>query len=306
MRDPTGRAPWDFSATLFGYRLALWAALLGGARVLFQTLMGLVSGRVGADLAITIAAFAAILLGEEETAALVVFIALCGECIEGYTVDRARSAIRKIFQLRPPIAHVRRQDREYNVPVEEVLVGDEVLIRPGERVPVDGRVVSGSSAVDESALTGEGLPVDKAAGDEVFAGTLNRFGALVIEAVKVGEETTLAGIIRLVAEAAQRKAPLERTADRLARLFLPAVLLIALATLIGWRLYAGEWSAGFAPALAVLVVACPCPLILATPTAVMAAMAWLARTGVVVKGSAALERLAAVDTFAFDKTGTLT
>lgn len=297
---------WNAYRTFGGFRLALLAAVIGGARILYQTLERLFEGTIGADLALTIAALAAIVLGEHTTAALVVFVALCGESIEGYTVDRAQRAIRRIFDLRPPTAHVLRDGREVDLPLEQVIVGDELAIRPGERIPVDGRVISGTSAVDQSSLTGESLPVDKAAGDAVYTGTLNRYGALTIIAEKVGEQTTLAQIVRLVAEAAERKAPLERTADRLARMFLPAVLAIAFLTLLGWRFATGAWSPGYRPMLGVLVVACPCPLILATPTAVMAAMAWLARTGVVVKGSAALERLSHVDTFAFDKTGTLT
>ncbi|MFN0050767.1 MAG: cation-translocating P-type ATPase family protein, partial [Planctomycetales bacterium] len=162
------------------------------------------------------------------------------------------------------------------------------------------------SAVDESPLTGESLPVDKQVGAQVFAGTLNQFGALTVVVDRTGEQTTVGQIARMVAESTARKTPLERTADRLARYFLPVVLLAALATLIGWRLQSGTWQAGWMPALAVLVVACPCPLVLATPSAVMAAMAWLARNGIVIKGSIALEQLAGIDTFAFDKTGTLT
>ncbi|MBT4868108.1 MAG: cation-translocating P-type ATPase family protein [Planctomycetaceae bacterium] len=297
---------WLPYRSIFGFRLALLSAVLGGARILYQTLENLFAGRIGADLALTIAALAAIILREYETASLVVFVALCGESIEGFTIDRAQRAIRGIFNLCPPIAHVVRDGKETDVPVGEVVVGDKIIIRPGERIPVDGRVASGTSAVDESALTGESLPVDKSGNDIVSTGTLNQFGSLEVRAERVGQETTLARVITLVAEATQRKAPLERTADRLARLFLPAVLGIAVLTLIGWRLSTGEWAAGFKPALGVLVVACPCPLILATPTAVMAAMAWLARTGVVGKGSAALERLATIDTIAFDKTGTLT
>lgn len=299
-------AEWLIYRELFGFRLALFAALFGGSRIFYQTLDSLAERKVGADLALTIAALAAIVLQEHETAALVVFIALCGESIEGYTVDRAQSAIRKIFNLCPSIAHVLRDGKEMDLSIDQVVAGDTIIIRPGERIPVDGRISSGSSSVDQSSLTGESLPVDKAEEDEVFTGTLNQFGSLTVVAQKVGEETTLAQVIKLVGEAAERKAPLERTADRLARVFLPVVLGVAILTLIGWRLYSGEWSPGFKPMLGVLVVACPCPLILATPTAVMAAMAWLARTGVVVKGSVALERLAQVDTFAFDKTGTLT
>jgi P-type Cu+ transporter len=298
--------PWTAYQTFAGFRLALLAAVIGGSRILYQTLERLFEGTVGADLALTIAALAAIVLGEHTTAALVVFVALCGESIEGYTVDSAQRAIRRIFDLRPSIAHVIRDGRETDIPLAEVGVGDEISIRPGERIPVDGRVLKGSSSVDQSSLTGESLPVDKTSGHDVFTGSMNLYGSLTITAVKVGEQTTLAQIVKLVAEAAEKKASLERTADRLARIFLPVVLGVALLTLFGWKYATGDWASGLRPMLGVLVVACPCPLVLATPTAVMAAMAWLARTGVVVKGSVALERLASVDTFAFDKTGTLT
>ena len=306
---PTNADWWSkllVTRSLFNFRLALLAAVFGGARILYQTLDSLLSGRIGADLALTIACLAAIVLGQSETAALVVFVALCGESIEGYTVDRAQRAIRRIFQLCPRTARVLVGDDEQEVPIEQVIVGDTVIVRPGERIPVDGAVAAGQSAVDQSALTGESLPVDKAVGDRVFAGTLNQFGALRITATQVGQQTTLAQIVEMVGQATQRKASLERTADRLARWFLPVVLGVAVLTLIGWRIASGSWSAGFLPALSVLVVACPCPLILATPSAVMAAMAWLARAGVVVKGSVALERLESIDMIVCDKTGTLT
>ena len=304
--EETGMSSWSDYQTLSGFRLALLAAVLGGARILYQTLENLFDGKVGADLALTIACLAAIVLGEHSTAALVVFIALCGESIEGFTVDRAQRAIRGVFNLCPPTCHVIDDGREEEVAAADVAVGQVVLVRPGERIPVDGVVRAGASAVDQSALTGESLPLEKAVGDDVFAGTLNQFGSLEVEATRVATESTISKVVQLVAEATERKAPLERTADRFARMFLPVVLIVAVCTLIGWRLSTGEWRPGFLPALSVLVVACPCPLILATPSAVMAAMAWLARSGVVVKGSIALERLATVDTIAFDKTGTLT
>ncbi|MGQ0637191.1 MAG: heavy metal translocating P-type ATPase, partial [Planctomycetaceae bacterium] len=301
-----GDPAWLSWRTIYGFRLALCAAVLGGARILYQSLEGLLAGRIGADLALTIACLAAILLGEHTVAALVVFIALCGESLEGYTVDRATRAVRGVFHLCPRLAHVLRDGRECDVPVAELSTGDTVVVRPGERIPVDGRVAAGNSAVDQSALTGESLPVDRTVGDEVFAGTLNQFGALEVAVARVGEATAVGQIAGMVAQAIARKAPLERTADRLARYFLPLVLLVSGATLIGWRLYAGVWSAGWMPALTVLVTACPCALVLATPSAVMAALAWLAKSGVVIKGSIALERLAKIDSFAFDKTGTLT
>ena len=223
-----GVTDWAQYQVLFGFRLALLAAVLGGSRILFQSLEGLFAGRIGADLALTIACLAAILLREPVTAALVVFVALCGESIEGYTVDRAQRAIRGIFQLCPRIAHRLVGEAETDVPVEELAVGDQVVVRPGERIPVDGRVHSGTSSVDQSALTGESLPIDKVAGDSVYSGTLNQFGALVINTERIGDQSTLGQVIALVTEATQQKAPLERTADRLARLFLPAVLGLSL------------------------------------------------------------------------------
>jgi len=289
-----------------GYRWALLAALLGGSRILYHTLDGVASGKFGADLALSVACLAAIALGEHQTAAIVVLISLIGESLEGYTVDRARLAFQQTFALQPAIAHLSDGGHERDIAIGDVRVNDELLVRPGERIPVDGRVISGQSAVDESAFTGESLPVGKTVGEPVSAGTLNLHGSLMIVAERVGDATQLARLTKLVSTAASRKADRERLADRWAQWFLPAVLLIAALTFLGWWLGTGSWRAAALPALAVLVVACPCPLVLATPCAVMAALAWLAQRGVLVKGSAALERLAGVNRFVFDKTGTLT
>jgi P-type Cu+ transporter len=302
---PTPRPPaWPFG--WWGVGFATWGAVIGGARILHHTVDGLFQGRVGADLALTIACLAAILLGESTTAALVVLVALVGESLEGYTVDRASRVIRRLNRLTPDVVHVIRAGRESDIEAEGLVVGDEVVVRPGERIPVDGTIVSGNSAIDESALTGESLPVDRAAGDRVSCGTLNQQGWLTIRAERVGAETAFQQTLRSVAAAASRKTELERLADRLARWFLPVVLGAALATWVGWRLRTGAWTAGHMPALAVLVVACPCALTLATPSAVVAALAWLTRRGIVVRGTGALERLAEIDLIAFDKTGTLT
>lgn len=301
-----GLWPTGWPRDVLGYRFALLAAVLGGARILYHALDGLFAGRIGADLALTAACLAAIVLGEHQTAGLVVLISLIGESLEGYTIDRARWAVRQSFALQPPVAHLVHEGHERDVPIAEVGVGDFVVVRPGERIPADGRVVSGRSTVDASAFTGESLPQGKEAGDSVHAGTLNLDGAVTIVVEQVGRHTALARVADLVGSAAARKTHVERVVDRLARGFLPAVLLAALATWVGWRIATGSWRSGLIPALGVLVVACPCPLILATPAAVMAALAWLTRRGVLVRGSQALERLAHVDTFAFDKTGTLT
>ena len=298
----------------FGVSLALIAAIIGGGRVIYLALAALLEGRVGADIALAVACVAAGLMGEFFVAAEVVFIALVGECLEAFTFERAQRSIQKLLEYRPRSARVIRGDEEIEIAADALRVGDRLVVRPGERIAADGTVVAGRSAVDQSVLTGEGLPVDKGNGDPVFTGTVNQFGRLEVLAEKVGTETTLGQVIRLLAEAQRNKSPLERTADKYARMFLPAVLaastIVFLGTnaarLVEWYRTGVAPQIDLMPTLAVLVVACPCALILATPAAVLAATARLARRGVLIKGGAALERLARVDTLAFDKTGTLT
>jgi len=308
------------SNRLFGIRYALIAAIIGGGRVLYSSLESLAEGKLGADLALAIACVAAIAVGEPLVGAEVVLIGLIGECLESFTFARTQNAIRKLTELFPLRCWLLRDGQEVRVEVANVQVGDIVVVKPGAKIPVDGFVRDGRSAVDVSALTGESLPQDKVAGDEVLAGSINQFGALTVEARKVREHTVAGQVIALTAQAMKEKAPIVRQADRMARWFLPIVLAIAALTFLGnviW--YAGPLrpeSARLAlgaamrmsvyPTLAVLVVACPCALILATPAAMIAALGRLAGTGVLLKSGAALERLAGVDAIAFDKTGTLT
>ncbi|HEV3003552.1 MAG TPA: cation-translocating P-type ATPase family protein [Pirellulales bacterium] len=300
------RNPW-------GVNLALVAALAGGARIVYASLTALWEGHVGADLALAVAMLASVALKEYWVGAEVVLIAMIGESLEAITFARTHREIERILTLRPLRVRVRRGEDQIEVPAEQVQVGDIVIVRPGERIAVDGAVVAGRSAVDQSTLTGESMAIDKAEGDTVYAGTLNQFGALEIRADAVGDATTLGQVIRLVASAQGNKAQVERIADQLARWFLPLVLACAAATFLYTNrqsLAQATWPAldgwVWMPTLAVLVVTCPCALVLATPAAVMAAVAWLARRGVLIKGGAALERLATVRRIAFDKTGTLT
>ncbi len=295
---------WENHRAPGGVSLALLAALIGGARIVYGAIEALIQGSVGADVALAQACLAALIIGEPFVAAEVVFIALVGEVLEAITFDRTQKAIHRLLDSTPRTARVRRDGRELEIPAGEVAVGDLVIVRPGEKIPVDGSVILGRSTVDQSALTGESIPVDKGPDDLVFTGTLNQYGVIEVRAEKVGHETTFGLVLKLVAQASKRKAPLERVADRLARYFLPVVETVAGLTLLaGWIF---GWPDMWLRAVAVLVVACPCALILATPAAVLASMAWLARHGVLTKGGASLERLAACDTFAFDKTGTLT
>ncbi len=223
---------------------------------------------------------------------------LVGEGLEEFASRRTRTAIEKLIALAPKTARVKSGGEEKEVAIAEAQTGDLVIIRPGERIPVDGQIASGSSSINEAPITGESLPVDKGPGDVVFAGSVNTAGALEVRATRVGEDTTLARIIALIEEAEHRKAPAVRLADRYAAWFLPLLLIVAAAVYY----FTGEWIR----TVAVLLVACPCALILATPAAVVAAIGRLARDGVLVKSGASLEAMAGVDCVVFDKTGTIT
>ena len=241
-----------------------------------------------------------------EAGAAVITLVLLGKWLESRAKHRTTDAIRALGALRPTTARVRVEGHEMDVPVARVVVGDEVVVRPGERVPVDGQVIEGRSHVDESLITGESLPVAKGLGDAVTGGSVNGEGLLAVRTGAVGAETTLARIIRMVESAQAAKAPIQRTVDRVSAVFVPIVLVIALLTGLGWLLAGAGVEPSLIHAVSVLVIACPCALGLATPTAIMVGTGAAARRGILVKDAQALERAHAVDTVAFDKTGTLT
>jgi Cu+-exporting ATPase len=241
-----------------------------------------------------------------ETSAVIITLIKLGKLLEARAKGRTGAAIRRLMGLRPKTARVVRDGTETDVPVEQVRVGDVVVVRPGERIPVDGVVVEGRSAVDESMLTGEPLPVDKGPGDEVTGATINEQGLLKFEATRVGAETALAQIIRLVQQAQGSKAPIQRLADRVASVFVPAVIAIALTTFAIWWIAGGDFTPAMIRLVAVLVIACPCALGLATPTAIMVGTGKGAELGILFKNSAALETAHRLQTIVLDKTGTLT
>ena len=243
-----------------------------------------------------------------DVSAVVITLVVLGRWLEARARGRTSEAIRRLVSLAPRTARVVRGGAEVDVPTADVQVGDFVRIRPGERVPVDGVVTEGASTIDESMLTGESLPVDKRLESKVFAGTVNRTGSFIFRAARVGSETTLARIVKLVADAQGSRAPIQRLADRVAAVFVPIVLGIAGLTFLAWWAFGPAPSAIYAltSAVAVLVIACPCAMGLATPTAIMVATGRGAELGVLVKSAAALELLDRVDTIVFDKTGTLT
>ena len=241
-----------------------------------------------------------------DTSALIIAFLLLGRYFEATAKGRASSAIRTLLELGAREARLVVDGEEQMVPVEGVRVGDVLRVRPGEKIPVDAEVLDGRSAVDESMLTGESVPVDKGPGDRVAGATLNANGALTLRATAVGSDTALAQIVRLVEEAQGTKAPVQRLADRISSVFVPMVLVLAAATFVGWWVLAGDAGGGIVAAVAVLIIACPCALGLATPTAIMVGTGRGAAMGVLIKGGEVLERSKKVDTVVFDKTGTLT
>ncbi|NCT81704.1 MAG: copper-translocating P-type ATPase [Comamonadaceae bacterium] len=241
-----------------------------------------------------------------EASAAVITLVLLGKWLEHRAKRQTADAIRALNALKPTTARVKRNGVESDIPVEQVVVGDLVIVRPGDRVAVDGEITEGRSHIDEALITGESLPVSKGVGDKVTGGAINVEGLLVVRTTAVGAETTLARIIRMVESAQAAKAPIQRIVDRVSAVFVPVVLGIALATFLGWGVTTGNWELALINAVAVLVIACPCALGLATPTAIMAGTGVAARHGVLIKDAEALEVAHSVTVVAFDKTGTLT
>jgi Cu+-exporting ATPase len=243
-----------------------------------------------------------------EAAILIIGLVLTGNALESRAKGQTASALRKLVQLQPKTATVLRDGGERYLPVESIQEGDVVLVRPGERIPTDGRVISGRSSVDESMLTGESLPIEKTAQDRVMGGTLNQQGSLQYRASSLGAGSTLAQIVRLLRDAQGSRAPIQKIADRISAIFVPAVLGIAIVTFGAWRIFAPHagMMQAFAAAVTVLVIACPCAMGLAVPTAVMVATGRGASFGILIKGGEALQRLEKIDTVVLDKTGTIT
>ena len=286
--------------------LLLGAYAAGGAYTLRDAWESVRNRRFDIDILMIVAAAGAAALGAWAEGALLLFLFSLGHALEHMAMDRARKAIEALAELAPKTAMVQRVGKEIEVPVESLQRGDRVIVKPGQRIPADGQVASGNSAVDQSPVTGESMPVDKQTGDKVFAGTINGEGALVVEVTKLAQESTLARMVKMVAEAQVQKSPTQRFTDRFEKIFVPvvlvgAVLLIALPPLFGF-----PFAESFYRAMAVLVAASPCALAIATPSAVLSGVARAARGGVLIKGGVHLENLGVLTAIAFDKTGTLT
>ena len=283
------------------------AIVLGGVQTGRRALVSLRARVLDINVLMLVAVAGAIVLGEWSEGASVVFLFALAQLLETRAMERARGAIRALMDLAPADALVRRGSGEHRVPVDEVRVGEVIVVRPGEKIPLDGRVQAGESHVNQSPVTGESLPVEKSVGAEVYAGTINGRGALEVTVTRLCRDSTIARIVHLVERAQSQRAPSQTFVDRFARIYTPAVLaLAALVATLGPLAFGGSWSEWIYRALVLLVISCPCALVISTPVSIVSALAAAARKGVLIKGGARLERLAEVRCLAFDKTGTLT
>jgi heavy metal translocating P-type ATPase len=293
-----------FVVSLFGLsEIGRWfylaSAVIGGMPLFLFAAKGLIIQHdITAGVMVSVAMIAAILVGEYSAAAMVVFMMSVGEWLENFTVAKANNALRDLAKLVPAMITVRRNGREVLVPNEQVVLDDIVLVHIGERIGVDGTVIAGHGSVDQSAITGESMPVEKSEGDEVYAGTLNQLGTLEVRVTRLGQDTTLGQIVKLVKDAQASQAPVQRVANQYAKVLVPATFAIAILVFF--------LTHDIIRSITVLVVVCPCALVLATPTAVVAAIGNAAKRGMLVKSGAVVENVGKVDVVAFDKTGTLT
>jgi len=278
--------------------LGLSAAVLGGSLIAHSAVTSLLEGVFGIDLLATVAVVASVVVGEYVAAAVVALMLGGGEVMEGYASRRASKAIQKLIEDSPKTAVVIRDGREVEVKVEDVKLGETVIVKPGGKIPVDGTVLKGQASINQASVTGESVPVEKAKGDNVYSGTIVELGALELKVSAVGEESTYGRIVSMVREAEENRAPIERVADRYAKYFTPIILALGL----GVFLYTRDPLR----VASVFVIACPCALTLATPTAVIASIGNSARRGILIRNGESLEKLSKVDTLVLDKTGTIT
>lgn len=291
-------------AVSLGFYLAAYAC--GGFFTLRDAVQSLWAKRFDIDTLMLVAAVGAAAIGDWAEGALLLFLFSLGHALEHSAMDRARHAIEALADLAPKTALVRRDGAEVEIAVEELLRGDIVIVKPGQRLPADGKVIEGNSAVDQSPVTGESVPVDKAPGDIVFAGTVNGDGVLLVEVTKLATENTLARMVRMVSDAQTQKSPTQNLTDRIERVFVPVVLIGAGLLIAVPPMFGFPFAESFYRAMAVLVAASPCALAIGTPAAVLSAVARAAQQGVLIKGGAHLENLGRLTAIAFDKTGTIT
>jgi Cd2+/Zn2+-exporting ATPase len=292
---------------LFWLILYAAAVVLAGTQTLRRAWTSLVARRLDIHVLMMVAVAGAIALGDWAEGASVVFLFALAQVLESRAMERARGAIRALMDLAPAEALVRRDGSECTIPIDSVTVGDIVVVRPGEKIPLDGQVHAGESYVNQAPITGESVPVHKSPGAEVFGGAINGRGVLDVQVTRLRRDSTLARIIHLVERAQAQRAPSQTFVDRFARVYTPIVLVLAVAIAVVPPFFlGGAWSDWIYRSLVLLVISCPCALVISTPVSIVSALAAAARKGVLIKGGARLERLAGVRCVAFDKTGTLT
>jgi len=284
----------------------LAAIVIGGFPIASVAVTSLRVMRLDMNVLMTISVIGAVALGDWSEAGLVVVLFAIGTTLQGITFDRTRRAIRSLLDVAPDEAQVVRSGVEITVPVSSLVPGDRIVVRPGDRIPADGEIEQGRSAIVQAAITGESNPIEKERGDTVFAGTINGAGALTIRVTSLSSETVLAGIVHLVEEAQASKAPSQQLVDRFAAIYTPAVVALAAVLAAGGYLFSDDGSSWLYRSLVLLVIACPCALVISTPVSIVSAIGAATRNGILVKGGAALEDMSRVTTIAIDKTGTLT
>lgn len=292
--------------TIVSKGLFVIASVTGAWIVLPKAWYSLKRIRPDMNLLMVIAVLGAMVIGEWFEAATVSFLFAVSLALESWSVERARNAVAALMELAPPTAIVLESGSEKTLPVVEVKLGSRIVVKPGEKIPLDGKVVLGRSSVNQAPITGESLPVSKAVGDSVFAGTINQDGAIEIEVTKISTQSTIANIAKMVSEAQSKRGPSEQWVEKFAAIYTPAVMVLAILVCVLPPLFGGEWTKWFYEALVLLVIACPCALVISTPVSIVAALAAAAKNGVLVKGGLYLEIPAKLKAIALDKTGTLT
>lgn len=298
---------WSGTNEQFIIPLYIITMLIGGYFVGKSGLYGLRSYTLDSNFLMTIAALGAAAIGQWGESATVVFLFSLGNALQSYTMDKTRESLRTMMKLAPLEALVIRNNQEEKLPVEQIIIGDLVLVKPGERIPMDGMVTSGLSTVNQATITGESMPIEKRSGDFVYAGTMNEQGALEITVTKLSEDSTLAKIIHMVEEAQAAKAPMQQLVDVFAKYYTPAVILSVIALMIiPWLVFNQPFETWFYRSLILLVISCPCALVISTPVAIVSAIGNASHQGILIKGGVYLEQMSQIKAIAFDKTGTLT